>query len=154
MNNTPFVVKGSKKEGKVKENPRIRFPGQEFTQEELLSMRDRKEDLAVKGSFQVFRIKRERGKIIPDSKERTKEDHWFPDALESFYEGSLNFGRDNRIESVLVIAFPPEYLTREELEKIGDWTRTYVRVAYSRLLRSQDQEFPVRITYVAEAVLV
>jgi len=69
-------------------------------------------------------------------------------------EGSLNFGSDNRIESVLVIAFPPEYLTREELEKIGDWTRTYVPVAYGRLLRRQDQKFPVRIIYVEEAVLV
>jgi len=154
MNNTPFVVKGNKKEGNVKGNPRIRSPGQEFTQEELLNMRDRKDNLAVKGPFQIFRVKRDRGKIMPDSKKRTQEDHWFPDALESFYEGSLNFGRDNRIESVLIIAFPPEYLTREELEKIGDWTRTYVPAAYGRLLRRQDQKFPMRITYVAEAVLV
>jgi len=154
MQSTPSVVKGSRKEGKVKGNPRIRFPGQEFTEEELLSMRDRKEDLAVKGPFQIFRVKRDRGKIVPDSKERTEEDHWFPDALESFYEGSLNFGRDNRIESALIIAFSPEYLTTEELEKIGNWTGTYVRAAYARLLRSQIQKFPVRITYVTEAVLV
>jgi len=148
--NTPFISKGNKKEGNVKGNPRIRFPGQEFTEEELLSMRDRKEDLAVKGPFQVFRVKRDRGKIVPDSKERTQEDHWFPDALEPFYEGSLSFGRDNRIESAQIIAFPPECLTREELEKIGNWTGTYVRAAYARLLRWQNQKFPVRITYVAD----
>lgn len=153
MKCSPFTIEDSKKMENVKGNPRIRFPGQEFTEEELLSMRDRKEDLAVKGPFQVFRIKRDRGKIIPDSKERTKEDYWFPDALESFYEGSLNFGRDNRIESALIIAYPPECLTREELEKIGNWTGTYVRAAYARLLRSQIQKFPVRITYVTEAVL-
>jgi len=154
MKRIPFVVEGSKKEKKVKGNPRIRFPGQEVTQGELLGMRDRKEDLRVKGPFQIFRFKREKGKIVPDSKERTREDHWFPDVLESFYEGSLNFGRDNRIESVLIIAFPPEYLTRQELERIGDWTRTYVPATYARLLRQQDQKFPMRITYIAEAVLV
>jgi len=149
----PFVDKHSKKKGKVKGNPRIRFPGQEFTEGELLSMRDRKEDLAVKGPFQVFRIKRDRGRIIPDPKERALEEYWFPDALEPFYEGNLNFGRDNRIESVLVIAFPPECLSKEELEKIADWTRTYVWAGYGRLLGSQDKEFSVRITHITEAIL-
>jgi len=100
--------------------------------------------LRVKGPFHIFRIKKdEKGKMVFDSKDKTQEDHWFPDSLEPFYEGYLHIGKGGKVELVLLNAFPPEWLDEIEQRTFACWVREYLKSYYNSFLG--DKEFPVTI---------
>jgi len=142
---TPSILEGSKKEEKVK------LPGQEFTEQELVDLRNRGEDLRIKGPFEIFRIKRDffSGKIMFDPEE--KKDYIFLDCVDPFYEGYLHIGEDGKVELVLLNAFPPEWLDEIEQRRFADWVRGYVRGYYNSFLG--DKDFPVTIECRGEATV-
>lgn len=137
------------KESVLKREVKVKFPGQDFTEQELLDLQDRGVNLAVKGPFHIFRIKKnEKGKVVFDSKDRTQEDHWLPDTLEPFYEGYLHIGEDGKTELILLNAFPPQWLDERDQSLIAQWVKGYVQEHYDNFLG--DEDFRVSIECVGE----
>lgn len=165
--NTPLIREYSGKQAKVKGEER-RLPGQKYTEKELLALS--KEQLKKQESFDIFRISWDYRKIkeiindrdvtltMPKYHSEGPKVIFVPDTgvllfelyADTYYEGTLHIDQSSKADAVWLTAHPTEWLGKEQLKALGDWTRKFVRESYPSFLKKEGLRVTISCTREVE----